>query len=388
MQPIDKVEASFEENNSDRYNIYALNSDGSANVTAYNILGYNDASWLNTQTSHLATHLNMYGLVSLNQMNQQFPNGVVGSAFADLYTSLNNTGVVVLDINSSNYRTYLDGTFAIKVPLNSAYTGITSGLSTTTLYSSYIWDPTALKLANGSFCAGTNLDKQRDEANSFYTDNLLNFGNPVVDGINPKSNSVFSSRLAFLMTDDVYYTFTGSTGTSISWGYNFGVENQFSKGRRTINTDFNNTKYSGFYDRVAGVVDVNAGLVFLWGPVAEAFNWTLFTGNKFTTGATPTTSGDTIIDTTDWDYQVGVKVSAIIKSDMYGYSNNPSMIGQANCDTVFNRVCFYDKFGGLLAQAVLNTPKELNGSFIPMEFFLPTAGTIGDTSDRVYNNPL
>ena len=53
MQPIDKVEAAFEDNKSDRYNIFALNSDGSANVTAYHILGYNDPNWLNTQTSHL-----------------------------------------------------------------------------------------------------------------------------------------------------------------------------------------------------------------------------------------------------------------------------------------------------------------------------------------------
>lgn len=395
MQPIDKVDVSYQENNSDRYNIFALNSDSTSNVTAYHILGYDDANWLNTVTTHLATHLNMYGITSVNRMNQQFPNGLIGSAFEDLYTSLKTDGVVVLDINSDNYRSYLDGTFAIKVPLNSSYTGMTSGLTETTLYSSYIWDPTALKLSKGSFCAGTKLDAQRDESNSFYTDTLLGIGNPKVDGINPspsrvpgRSMDVFSSRISFLMTDDVYYTFTGGTGSSVSWSYNFGVDNQFSVGRRPIMTDFNNTMYSGYYDRVQGMVDVNAGLVFLWGEVAKAFDWTQFTGDMYTTGATPNASGTTIMDTTDWDYQVGVKISLIVTPEIYKTSSNPSLIGQTNCDTVFNRVCFYDKNGGLMAQAVLNTPKELDGSYIPMEFFLPTAGVIGDTSDRVYPSPL
>lgn len=388
MQPVDKVEASFKEHKSEAYNIFALNSDGSPNITAYHILGFNHPNWLNTQTSHLATHLNMYGLVSLNTMSQQYPVGLSGTAFQDLYTSLSDTGVVVLDIKSNNYRTCLDGTFAINVPLDPSYTGMTSGLTATTLYSSYIWDPTALELANGNFCAATKLDRQRSEANSFYTDNLLGIGNPRIEGVNPKQDGIFDSRVAFLMTNDVYYTFTGSTGTSVGWDYNFGLENQFTKGRRPIATDLTNTYIQGFYDRVQGMIDINSGLLFLWGPVAEAFDWTQFTGDKYTTGATPNASGTTIIDARDWDYQVGVKISVIIKNDMYNNTNNPSMIGNTNCNTVFNRVCFYNKFGDLLAQAVLNTPKELNGSFIPMEFFLPTAGIIEDTSDRVYTDPL
>jgi len=403
MNPIDSVKVSYQEENGDRYNIFALNSDGSANVTAYHILGYEDPNWFDTVTSHFATHLNYYGLISGQKMSQQYPAGLVGSAFESLYWSLKETGVVVLNINESNYRTYLDGTFAVKVPLDSSYTGMTSGLTATTLYSSYIWDPTALKLANsGCVVGGTRLDTQRSETNSFYTAELLGVGNPRVDGVNPAAvgttsrvsntnradSNNFISRVAFLMTDDVYYTFTGGTGSSISWGYNFGVINQFSKGRRPIMPNSFDTMYTGFYDNVQGMIDVDAGLVFLWGDVAAAFDWTQFTGDMYTTGATPNSSGTTIMDVSDWDYQAGVSVSTIITPEMYRYSNNPSLIGQTNCNTVFNTVCFFDKFGGLLAKAVVNEPVTLNGSYIPMDFFLPIAGTIQDVSNRVYTDPL
>lgn len=399
MNPIDSVKVSYQEENGDRYNIFALNSDGLANVTAYHILGYEDPSWFDTVTSHFAAHLNYYGLISEQKMSQQYPAGLVGSAFEDLYWSLKESGVVVLNINESNYRTYFDGTFAVEVPLDSSYTGMTSGLTATTLYSSYIWSPTALKLANsGCVIGGTQLDAQRCEGNPFYTAELLGVGNPLVSSRNErkggprddyrKDSNNFISRVAFLMTDDVYYTFTGGTGSSISWGYNFGVENRFAKGARTIMTDFNNTFNQGYYDKVQGMIDVDAGLVFLWGEVAKAFDWTQFTGDKYTTGATPNTSGTTIMDVSDWDYQVGVSVSAIITPEMYRYSTNPSLIGETNCNTVFNTVCFFDKFGGLLAKAVVNTPIELNGQYKPMDFFLPIASTIQDVSDRVYTNPL
>jgi hypothetical protein len=320
-------------------------------------------------------------------MNNQYPQGLLGTAFADLVDSTYNTGLVVLDINSEKYRTYFDGTFALQVPLDATYTGITSGLSYTTLYTSYIWDPSCLNLGNG-FCAGTVQDQKRAESNDRYTNSLLKIGNPRVDGINPKPGELFNSRIAFLMTDDVYYTFTGSTGTSISWSSQFGVDNQFAKGRRSIDTDSTNTRYTGFYDRVQGFIDLNAGLVFLWGPTAEAFDWTQFTGNQYTTGATPTSSGATIIDAVDWDYQVGVDVRVIITPDQFQDSSNPSLIGNTKCDTVFSRICFYDDKGGLLAQGVANEPIELTGSYVPVEVFLPTGGVIQDTSDRVYTNPL
>ena len=388
IQKVDSVTPSFKEENSDRYNIYGTDILGTvSNISAYSIAGWEDPNWPSYSTSHLATHVNFYGKLSYNIINNQYPKGLIGTAFEDLVSSVNNDGLVVLDINGSNYRTNFDGTFAIKVPLDSTYSGMTSGLSETILYTSYIWDPNCLNLAGG-LCAGTESDKKRSESNSRYTANLLGIGNPVVDGINPKQGEFFNSRIAFLMSDDVYYTFTGSTGTSISWGYQFGVDSQFAKGRRLINTDLTNTQYVGFYDRVQGFVDLNEGLVFLWGPTAQAFDWTKFSGNMYTTGATPTTSGATIIDASDWDYQVGVDVRVIIQPDMYDTTSNPSIIGQKNCDTVFSRICFFDKNGGLLAQGVANKPIELTGSYVPVEVFLPTSGVIGDTSHRTYSDPL
>lgn len=381
INKVDKITPSFKEDKSGRYNIFG------DSVIAYKIAPYADPTWANNPTSHLGSHLNFYTKFSYNIINTPYPEGLLNTAFADIPNSVYNTGIIVLDINSEEYRTYFDGTFAIKVPLNSSYSGITSGLSATTLYTSYIWDPNCLRLGNG-FCAGTIQDQKRVETNYRYTDNLLGIGNPRVEGVNPMTNELFNSRIAFLMSDNVYYTFTGGTGSSLSWSYQFGVDNQFVKGRKSINTDRINTRYSGFYDRVSGFLDVDAGLVFLWGPIAEAFDWTQFIGNQYTTGATPVSSATTIIDAVDWDYQVGVDVRVIITPEMFQSSSNPSLIGQTNCDTVFSRICFFDKNGGLLAKGVADEPIDLNGNYIPIDVFLATSGVIQDTNSRVYINPL
>ena len=147
LKRVDSVFTKTEANKSDLYNIFG-NS-----MTIYKALPYSDPNFYSYPTSNFWSAIGMFSDINYNIQNKPANNGgILGTSIGNLPSAYMNTGMLVFSIDNNKYRTQLNGhNFAIHIPLDSSYTGMTSGLTATTLYSAFIWDPSCLE-TTGSIC--------------------------------------------------------------------------------------------------------------------------------------------------------------------------------------------------------------------------------------------
>lgn len=348
MKAVQNVSTIINTDKSDLYNVYGTE------ITGYKVLPFTDANFNNYSASHTWTLVGMYNQISSNLRNKSVTEGgLLDTSFYNIPNAFLNDGMVLLSLNNDTYREKINAyDFAIKIPLDSSYTGMTSGLTATTLYTSFIWDKDCLSTNPTELCAGTIQDSKTSESSVRWT-NDIGIGNKFVNGVNPIAPpNLFDSGVAYLVTDSVYLTFTGGTASTMSWSSGFGLPNKYAKNAaRSINPSFSQTQYPGTYDVVVGMVDINAGIVCIWNNnLVQGFNWSGFTGDPLT-GAT-TTSGNTYAVIGDMDTSVSVSIDIMAEPGEWNYTTNPSMNGQNNCGTVVTKICLYDEVGNLMAIGV------------------------------------
>lgn len=345
LLPVNNVYDTINEVTSSLYNVFG------DNMTFYKVLPFTNTS--SHPISHSWTALNMYNETSYNLANTSITyGGLLQSSLEGVPKAFWEHGMIVASFDSSTYREKFNGyNFGIYIPLDSTYTGMTSGLTATTLYSSFMWKNNALDIDPNNLCIGTMVDAQTCETNVPFTNNV-GIGFPYLKGMNPmQSTENFYSGIAYLFTDNIYNTFTGATGSSTSWSYQFGVDKKFAKGARLAYPSLAHTE-NGTYDVAVGMVNLTAGLVYIWDKnLVEGFNWSGFTGDILT-GAT-TTSGNTYAVVQDMDTEVIANIEIIATPGQWNNTSNPSIIGE-NCDTAFTNICLYDGSGNLLAVATPN----------------------------------
>lgn len=378
MNKVEKVYPITEYNTSSQYNVFG------DNMTFYKVLPFSDVNFGDYAISHHWSDLNMYSNVSYTITNQPYTDGgLLQSAFENLPSSFMNYGMIVGVINNDQYRVELDGySFGVRIPMNPSYTGMTSGLSYTTLYSAFIYSPSELTINKKDLCGGTTIDTKTSESLQQFTSSL-GLGSPYVQGVNPSSNSLFDSGIVYLVSDNIYKTFTGGTGSSMSWGYNFSnTTNKYALGGRTIDIDFSYTQHQGYYDTIVGLVDTKSGMFYLWDKnIVEGFQWSGFTGNPLT-GVT-TTSGNTYGIIQDMDTSVSLKVDIIVKPNEFTNTGNLSAIGES-CNTVFTSICLYDELGNMLGVAKPDEAVTIpTDGYSPISLKLPISGAIVENTKMV-----
>lgn len=387
MKPIQNIFTSTVANISNFYNIFG------DELVAYKLLPYTDSNASNYSISHAWSAMGLYGGdISYNTINTPIYNGgFLNSAFEKIPQAYHDTGAVVIAFNQNTYRTQFNGyNFAIQIPLDSSYTGMTSGLTATTLYSAFIWDVDSLNTSSAGFCAGVGADLPIAEKSVTYTNNI-GIGNSFMpsNNINTDGSVVdlkvlhngdpmnHNSGIVYLVTDPIHPIFTGATGSSLSWGYAFGESNKYQIGARMVGVTSSNTPYSdGWYDSIVGMFNLASGIIYIWDPnLVQAFNWSGFIGDPLT-GAT-TSSGTTYAVVQDCDVQTQCTVQILSKPGDWKGTTNLSTIGQ-NCeDLAVTQVCLFNQNGELMAIGKLDEAKMVGAdTYTPIDLTIPIGGTM------------
>lgn len=365
-------------------------------ITYYKIPAYNSGFTMSS-LSHLWSNINVRTEADYNIINQPYSSGgFLGSALEKIPEAFWTTGAVGFSIKNDNYRVQIYGqNIGMQIPINSTYPGATSGLTATTVYGSFVYNVDNLNKNPNSLCSAANIDSFISEPNKAWTSDQ-GIGFAYLQGTNPNTAApykFFDSGVVYLMSDVIYNTFSGATGSSSSWGYQFGQTNKYSKGARQISTDPSNTQYTGVggYDRIVGAVFLNFGFGMIWDPqLVSAFDWSRVIGGDETTisGAT-FTSGDTAFVSQDYDISESLKVNIVAGQNEWVSSTNSSYIGTGqDCGIAISTVGLYDATGGLLAivkpsEAIIKTP----GNFLILNLELPVSANIqtslADTRGRI-----
>jgi hypothetical protein len=357
-------------------------------LTYYKLYPSNDINYSNSSLSHLWTYVGVTDETQYNLKNQLYNNGgLLNTSFEKILDAWSTTGGVGIVVNNDNYRTQVYGqNIAIKIPLNSAYTGMTSGLTAVTLYSSFIYSPDNLNKNPYSLCSGVRVDGFRSEPN-YGTTGYIPMGWKYLPGKNPDVSpeseyKEFDSGIVFLVTDSVTNTFTGSTGSSISWGHLWNQENKYSKGARTINWNLGSTQIPNFYDRVVGAVFLNSGFVFIWEPeITQAIDWSTINGDPTSLTGGTFTSGQTFFNGADLDMASVINVKIVADGSTWKASTNPTYIGTGkDCGIAMTTINLYDQNGECLAVVKPNESmvKE-DGQYMIFDLSLPISGDIQES---------
>lgn len=394
MKPIENIYTSTDATISSLYNVFG------DETVFYRVKPFTDINFKNYSTSHFWSALNMYNEIDYNIANTSiFNGGLLESSFQDLPTAFWSNGMIVAAFNNDKYRTQLNGyNFGIQIPLNSSSTGLTNGLTATTLYSAFIWDANGLSTNPTSLCAGVVQDTKIAESNVPFTDGI-GIGKKkkpkARDGENPKTGTLtggisimesqvldnsgyHNSGIVYLVSDDIYNTFTGGTGSSLSWSYGFGRTDKYAIGANAINTSFGNTRYPNYYDSIVGMLNLNSGMVYIWNKdLVNGFDWSSFVGDPLT-GAT-TSSGTTFAAVQDIDLAVNLNIEIISKPGEWPATTNPSAIGE-NCGTVVTNICLYNDKGDLIGLAKPSEALTIpTAGYLPIKMVVPISGAINDT---------
>jgi hypothetical protein len=398
LQPVTDVYQFSETNKSSVYSM-GLGPE----LTWYKLPAYNDSGFTSSQLSHIWGYLGMYNETSINTANlPQSQGGLIGTALERLGGAFETTGAIVFSVTNSNYRVSIDGTnIALLIPLDSNYSGVTSGISATTLFSSYIYNPDILNKNPASLCSPSNADSYISEPSQKYTAEL-GIGYEYVPGTNPNTSAnypYFDSGITYLVSDSIYKIFTGATGSSLSWSYGYNVPNKYQNGAQLISFDPSNFDPNGFigtggYDIIVGAVFNNFGFGIIWDPnLVGAFKWSASTGNYNSISGATFSSGDTIFNAADLDFAEKVRVKVVMDAQQFNQSANPSYIGlgsNTDCGVAFTNLTLHDELGNCLAiaridEAVIKT----EGQYKIFDIDIPVSGDItdslADTRGLLYN---
>jgi hypothetical protein len=369
-------------------------------ITYYRLLPINNTNFVNTPLSHNWSYLSLRTQSDLNKINNDYSNGgLLNTALSGLVDSFDTEGAVMFTIDNITYRTMISGqNFALKIPLDPLYTGSTSGLTATTLYSSFIYSKDLTEKDYTSLCSSVKGDELISESNREFTSNI-GIGSSFIEGVNPDPNSqltpYFNSGVVYLMSDNVFNTFTGSTGSSLSWGYLFGEQNKYSKGARTISFNPSNSNYTSLpgttpgYDQIAGVLFLNSGVGFIFNKdLVNGMNWSTINGDPYTVTGATWSSGETYSIISDIDITKEINVKIVANPDEWVSSTNSSYIGNgsSDCGIAITNITLHDSNGQCLATIVPDNAmiKELTQYKI-VDLRVPLSGSIGSPFGFTFN---
>lgn len=356
LQKVSNVTTYTQKNKSSIYTIATTEEIKFYQIPAFS----NTTSFLSSELSHLTSWLGLRTTADLNRVNQTMDNGgLLNTSLGDLPESFNN-GLTFFSIPTDNYRVYIDGSrIEFKVPLNG-----TSGLTATTLYSSYFYTPEILDKKIDDLCSGTNADKLEQEYLKKATSDV-GIGYQYIEGTNPdkfdEQYPYFKSGVVYLYSDDIKYNFTGATGSSLSWSYNYNTDNPYVNGKRMAKfsaIDTNPFWTGPGYDRSCGVLFLNSGTGFLWGTVGNTIDWATINGDPTSsTGASFTTSGVTYMNATDVDLTENLRVKIIMEPNQWVSSPQSSYVGlNQDCGIAATTITLHDNLGRCLAVGKVPEP--------------------------------
>jgi hypothetical protein len=290
--------------------------------------------------SHLFSTLRLpVNQIMNNKWEQTFINGgFSGTAIQDLY---NINSVIFFNIDASAYEQMIDGrTFSLNIPLDNTYSGVTSGLSTTTLYSSYV------KTNSLSQPSPTNPNLSTFDTN--YSEKYLPaseyFGNP--------DNQIqnYESGVVWLFSNDIQRpnNFSGN-----SWSTASNNNNPYTNGKQSFNfisTGLNNV------DKAVGILNLNAGLGAIFNfDLVNSFDFSVATGGTGTTLATFSLS-DASINLKSVNIDFSQRIIAIAGADEFFTSQNPTYHSDCNGMVKITKIGLYNDLGECIAIVVPNEP--------------------------------
>lgn len=380
LQPVQEVYTTEELNVSNTYTI-ALGDE----IKYYQIPSYNDTNFLTSSLSHLWSFFNLRTETDYNLANLPYTDGGrIGTALEQLPEAFWNKGAIGFSLSNSNYRVQVYGqNTAIQIPLDSTYTGMTSGLTGTTLYSSLVYNSDILIKNPYNLCSGTKADSFKSEPSKAYT-NDIGIGYAYIDGKNPNPEGVYKfydSGVVYLVSNDVNNSFSGATGSSTSWGYLYGQTSKYSNGAPLISFDPTNTQFAGVggYDRIVGAMFLNYGFGFIFDPeLTQAFDWATVNGDPTSLTGGTFTSGSTAYRGQDLDLAEILNVKIIADGNTWKSSSNTSYIGtNADCGVATTTITLHDSMGMCLAvakpdEALIKT----DGKYLIFDLQLPLSENI------------
>jgi len=394
LEKINNVYATEEKNTS---SVYTMGYGD--NIKFYKVPAYNDSGYTTSSLSHLWTYLNLGSEALYNQKNLPYASGgLLDTSFEDLPDAFYNTGAVAFSINSEQYRVQLNGqNIALGIPVNTtAVSALTSGITATTLYGSFIYSPDNLTKDQSSLCSGSKADSFISEPTKQWTDGI-GIGYAYQMGNNPIPGSTYpyyDSGVVYLVSPLISgsTTITGATtGSSTAWSYNFGQTNKFGNGARQIYPTGNNPDYPNYYDRIVGAIYLNYGFGIIWNPeLVGSFDWTRkAAGDETTTSGATFTSGNTVFVAADMDVAEILNIDIIAEPNKWVSSSNQTYIGTGeDCGIAISTITLHDQAGRLLAIAKPDEAiiKEVNEYKI-INLSIPISGPIGtslaDTVGRI-----
>jgi hypothetical protein len=222
----------------------------------------------------------------------------------------------------------------------------------------YMKTPLYDKKSTSGPCACSVMDDLISEQSSLVTTEI-DQGLPNQPGINPESNSYYSSGLVYLFSDDIQRpNLSASTATTInSWSTGFNNDCPYTLGRK-FPFNFRTNDVEGTYmDVPVGAIDLDGGIVTIFNKdLVEAFDFTSSTGGTSTSGATfPVSAASSTFKSVDVDQSLNMTL--VLSKNEFTTSNNPTY-NPLTCDgTIYvNYINLYNSSGELVAVGVLDEP--------------------------------
>ena len=344
------------------------------------------ATTFNTDSnSHLWSQLmGIYSQSNLNDYETTRANGgYLDTMVNKIGTAYKSTGMYVGDISDSVFRASIFKHFRLTVPITGG-TGDLSGLTSLSIYPSFIEQNDSRNCGKGGPCAAYLVDSLASESHKPST-NDLGIGYPYDPTNNPGEfdNGQYSSGIVWLFNDNISYS-GSSTGTTWDTGWSGNTRYTFDGGRLA--------KFGGTNrDESVGLIHLDSGLVALYHPdVVNNFNTSIATGGTVTTGLTfNTTDCNMIVRDTDISTELNININ--LNPNEFTSSNNPSLRDAREkgieCDgqVYITEVCFFDDSDRLVGIGKVSEPIIKNDE----DFSLLTAkvtldgGVKEDPSDEV-----
>lgn len=288
--------------------------------------------------------------------------GLKGTAMEYWVTNVGND-VIIADISANSFDVGIDGlNFRLTVPLDPSYTGITSGLTTTNLYGSYMRTNLYDRKNNNGPCSCAVMDYLLSEQDNKVTTDIGQ-GLPLQSGTNPDPNyyNYYHSGIVYLFSDDIRKpSISATTATTInSWATGFGLDCPYSQSDK-LPFNYIDDQVNGYYvDQPVGVVDLLGGQVKIFNEdIVEAFDFTGAISGDSSSGATFSTSGASATFKS-YDLNQGLNITVLANRNEFTTSTNPTY-DPITCDgkLYITSIDLYDEQGRLVAKALPDSPVE------------------------------
>lgn len=339
-----------------------------------------DADFKTRGVNSVWSLLNLYSNKIFDSFNDDYTNGgLLGTVWESVIDAYQSHGMIMLETTEDNWRKFIDGkNVEFKYPLDSTYTGGTSGLTATTMYSSFIDTQSLKSKSTSSFCDPIVLDTLYSEPSIEFTDSF-GIGHDYQVGINPETTSnYYQSGLVLLMSND-WTPFSG-TSSAKTWSSLYNIPNKYTKGAPLI------TPSGPTRDVASGAFFTNLGIGLIWAEdFVKGFDYA-----SATTGGTGTThyyfsSGATYINASEGDTSNKLQIDVILEPNEFNQSLNDSYIEDSiengsNCDVAYNTITLHDSQGKCLVYAKSSQPViKREGDFSIVTIDIPIDGDIQDS---------